>query len=65
MRIAIFVGMMILLMAGLGLMYVGFRGLVAAPSSLVMELVTFLAGLVCLIAGLITGVYVLGSQHER
>lgn len=62
--LAILVGMVIVLMAGFWLMYVGLRGLVAAPSSLGSELITFLAGLICLIVGLIIGVYTLKPVYE-
>lgn len=62
--LAILVGMIILLMAGFGLMYAGFRGMVASPSSLGMEILTFFAGVICLIAGLVTGVYLLEPKRE-
>ncbi|HEX7736736.1 MAG TPA: hypothetical protein VF458_17955 [Ktedonobacteraceae bacterium] len=62
--LAILVAMIILLMVGFGLMYIGFRGMVASPSSLGMEALTFFAGVICLIAGLVTGVYLLEPRRE-
>lgn len=62
--LAILVGMVILLMVGFWLMYTGFRGIVASPSALGIEVLSFLAGVICLIAGLITGVYLLKPEYR-
>jgi hypothetical protein len=62
--LAMLAGMIMLLMAGFGLMYTGFRGMVVSPSALGLDLLSFFAGVICLIAGLITGVYLLGAQRE-
>jgi uncharacterized membrane protein len=62
---AMTVAMLILLMAGFALMFTSLRGIVTSPSSLAMELVSFVAGLICLIAGLITGVYLFKPPYRR
>jgi uncharacterized membrane protein len=62
---AMTLAMLILLMAGFALMFTSIRGMVTAPSSLAMEMIRFLAGLICLIAGLVTGVYLFRPEYKR
>ena len=62
--LAILAGIGILLMVGIWLMYTGFRGMVASPSSLTQELLSFFAGIVCLIAGLIAGVFLMKPEYK-
>lgn len=59
------VAMLLLLMAAFALMFTSIRGMVTAPSSLAMEMIRFLAGLICLIAGLVTGVYLFRPAYKR
>lgn len=55
---------LIVLGVGLRLMFYGFQGLVSSPSNFGMDLLGFFAGLVCFIAGILSGVLLL-SPHER
>lgn len=60
----ILVSLVIVLMVGFWLMYSGFRGMLLSSSSLGLDILSFLAGVVCLIAGLIMGVYLLRPEQE-
>jgi uncharacterized membrane protein len=62
--LAILIGLVIVFMVGFWLMYTGFRGMVATPSSFGPELLLFLAGLIFLIAGLIAGVFFLKPEYR-
>jgi uncharacterized membrane protein len=61
---AVVTGLVVVLMVGFWLMYTGFRGMVASPTALGSELLVFLAGVVCLMAGLIAGVFLLRPEYE-
>ena len=62
--LVILVGIGILFLVGFWLMAVGFRGMVATSSSLPQDILSFFAGLVCLVAGLIAGVFLLKPEYE-
>lgn len=61
---AIVTGLVIVLTVGFWLMYIGFRGMVTSHTTLGSELLVFLAGVVCLMAGLIAGVFLLRPEYE-
>ena len=58
------IGMVLLFMVSFWLMYTGFRGIVASPSSQGTNVLSFLAGVICLIAGLAAGVYLLKPEYR-
>lgn len=58
------VGIGILFMVGFWLMATGFREIVASPSSVAQDILSFFAGVVCLVAGLIAGVFLLKSEYR-
>lgn len=58
------IGMVLLFMVSFWLMASGFRGIVTSPSSLGTNILSFLAGVICLIAGLIAGVYLLKPEYR-
>ena len=62
--LAILVGIGILLMVGFWLMYTGFRGILVSSSSFPQEILSFFAGLVCLIAALIAGVLLMKPEYK-
>lgn len=63
-NIVMSIAMFIMLIAGIGLMAAGFRGVVAYSSSPGLELLSFFTGILCLIAGITTGVYLFGQKSE-
>ena len=62
--LAILAGVGILFMVGFWLMYTGFRGIVASPSSPAQDILSFFAGVVCLVAGLVAGVFLLKPEYK-
>lgn len=62
--LAILVGIGILFMVGFWLMYTGFRGIIASSSSHPQDILSFFAGLVCLVAGLIAGVLLMKPEYK-
>ena len=48
--------LLVVLGVGIRLMFYGLQGLVAAPSDLGLEMLGFLAGIVCFLAGIVGGV---------
>jgi uncharacterized membrane protein len=58
------VGIGILFMVGFWLMATGFREIVASSSSVAQDILSFFAGVVCLVAGLIAGVFLLKSEYR-
>jgi len=63
-RYLLLIPVLIVVGIGLRLMFYGFQGLVSSPSNFGMDLLGFFAGLVCFIAGILSGVLLL-SPHER
>jgi hypothetical protein len=61
---SILLAMVILFAVGLRLMFYGFLGLVTSPSSTGQEILGFFAGLICLVAGIVTGVMLLKSTYR-
>ena len=47
---------------GLRLMFFGFQGLVASPSNFGIALLGLLAGIVCFVAGILSGVFLLSPR---
>lgn len=56
--------MFALFAAGLWLMYSNFQGLVSNPTQLGLQLLSFAAGLICLLVGLICGVLLLKPAYR-
>lgn len=58
------IGMVLLFMVSFWLMSTGFRGIVASSPSLWTNILSFLAGVICLIVGLVVGVYLLKPEYR-
>ncbi|MEO7021078.1 MAG: hypothetical protein ABI234_13060 [Ktedonobacteraceae bacterium] len=62
--LAVLAGLVVLFAVGLRLMFYGFQGFVAAPSSLGLEVLGFATGLICLVAGIVCGVLLLKPSYR-
>ena len=58
------IGLVLLFMVSFWLIASGFRGIMTSPSSLGTNILSFLAGIICLIAGLVAGVYFLKPEYR-
>lgn len=56
--------MFILFAAGLWLMFSGFQGVVAHPSDTGLELLSLAVGVICLLAGMVSGVFLLKPGYR-
>ena len=56
--------MFVLFAAGLWLMFSNFQGLVANPAQLSLQLLGLVAGVLCLLVGLISGVLLLKPAYR-
>lgn len=62
--LAVLLWMLVLLAVGIRLLYAGFQELVVTQSSPAMAFLSLFTGVVCLVAGLISGVLFLKSEYR-
>lgn len=56
--------MLILFAAGLWLMFSGFQGVVSDPSGAGLELLNLSVGVICFLAGIVSGVFLLKPAYR-
>jgi hypothetical protein len=56
---------LIVLGVGIRLMFYGFQGLVGSPSDLVRELLGFLLGIICFVAGIVGAVFLFSPPARK
>lgn len=62
--LAVLLCIFVLLAVGVRLMFYGFQGLLTSPSSLGIEFLGLVAGIVCFVSGIVCGVLLLREHYS-